>query len=66
MIDFVKTARQRDVRTPSAKQVLKGLNASGVEHWRRYRPELQPILETLEPWARAFGYPSGVDGDLGA
>ncbi|HEY5072429.1 MAG TPA: sulfotransferase [Caulobacteraceae bacterium] len=43
--------------TPSATQVARGLNSRGVGQWRRYRPQLEPLLELLEPWARRFGYP---------
>lgn len=56
MRNFVETAKQRDVRTPSAPQVVKGLNTSGVGYWRNYERHLEPILPALQPWVERFGY----------
>jgi hypothetical protein len=56
MIDAAATARRRTVLTPSAAQVRAGLNAGGIGRWRAYAPGLSPILPTLEPWVRRFGY----------
>ena len=57
MRDFAETARRRPIRTPSARQVVKGLNRAGVGAWRPYAVELRPVLPTLEPWVKALGYP---------
>jgi tetratricopeptide (TPR) repeat protein len=56
MRNFVETARGRDVRTPSANQVLQGLSSEGVGQWRRYEKHLQSILPTLQPWVDQYGY----------
>lgn len=56
MLDFAAGARQRAILTPSAAQVRKGLYQDGVGQWRRYRKEMAPALEILEPWVRRFGY----------
>jgi Tfp pilus assembly protein PilF len=56
MRNFVETAMVRDIRTPSAKQVRRGLNASGVSYWRNYERHLAPALPILQPWVEAFGY----------
>ncbi len=56
MRNFVDTAKRRDIRTPSAKQVRAGLNRSGVAYWRRYERHLQGQFQTLAPWVEAFGY----------
>ncbi|MBV9692331.1 MAG: sulfotransferase, partial [Alphaproteobacteria bacterium] len=53
---FAETARQRDIWTPSSTQVIKGLNAEGVEQWRHYREQLAPAMPILRPWIDAFGY----------
>lgn len=58
MLDFVSTARRRDIRTPSADQVRQGLNRSGMAQWRRYQSQLAPVLPTLGPWVERFGYPA--------
>ncbi len=49
--------RAADSATPSAGQVARGLNSEGVGQWRRYAKQLAPILQTLEPWVKRFGYP---------
>ena len=46
-----------DPRTPSDIQLRRGLNMDGLGQWRRYRAELRPVLDTLEPWVARFGYP---------
>jgi len=53
---FADKARARDIWTPSATQVVKGLNAEGVEQWRHYREQLAPAIPTLRPWIKAYGY----------
>jgi tetratricopeptide (TPR) repeat protein len=58
MLDFPETARSRRVRTPSARQVVRGLYSQGVGQWRSYRAELEPVLPLLAPWVEAFGYPA--------
>lgn len=57
MRDFAGVARARGVATPSAKQVVREINASGVGQWRRYARELAPVLPILQPWVSRFGYP---------
>ncbi len=54
--DFANTAKTRQIRTPSAAQVVRGLNRDGVAAWRPYAPMLAPILPILEPLALAHGY----------
>jgi hypothetical protein len=45
-------------RTPSDIQLARGLNADGIGQWRRYEPQLAPVLGILEPWVKQFGYPA--------
>ncbi|MDB5467423.1 MAG: hypothetical protein JWQ46_2185 [Phenylobacterium sp.] len=56
MRNFVETANQRDIRTPSADQVRRGLNSEGVGQWRRYGDSIEVIKPILAPWVEAFGY----------
>jgi tetratricopeptide (TPR) repeat protein len=58
MRDFSETAKRRTIRTPSASQVVRGLNAEGVARWRPYGPALAPALPILAPWVERFGYPA--------
>jgi hypothetical protein len=37
--------------------VARGLSDSGVAQWRRYQPQLQPVLAMLAPYVARFGYP---------
>jgi hypothetical protein len=57
MRNFVATANERDIRTPSAAQVRRGLNNQGVGQWRRYGKAIGVIEPILAPWVEAFGYP---------
>jgi hypothetical protein len=56
MRNFVETAQRRDIRTPSARQVVKGLDRSGVGYWRNYAQALAPVTPNLQPWISKFGY----------
>jgi tetratricopeptide (TPR) repeat protein len=58
MRDFASVARTRGVATPSARQVVREINRSGVGQWRRYARELEPVLPILQPWVSRFGYPA--------
>jgi hypothetical protein len=54
--DYAATARQRNIATPSAPQVVEPLYTSSQGKWRNYAKELAPYLPTLAPWVKAFGY----------
>ena len=56
MAGFVETAAGRDIRTPSAGQVTRGLNRDGIGAWKPYAEQLQPVLPTLDPIAVRYGY----------
>ncbi|HEY2035855.1 MAG TPA: sulfotransferase [Steroidobacteraceae bacterium] len=65
MADFAPRTRARERLTPSTAQLAKGLNAAGLGHWRRYRPELEPVLPVLAPWVEHFSYGEpGTSGGL--
>jgi tetratricopeptide (TPR) repeat protein len=57
--DFAEKSKGRAIATPSATQVIKGLNREGVGQWRHYREQLAPIIPTLRPWIEAFKYQGG-------
>jgi tetratricopeptide (TPR) repeat protein len=54
--EFANTARDRQIRTPSAAQVRQGLYATGAGQWRRYAAHLEPVMPILRPWIERFGY----------
>ncbi|HYD87339.1 MAG TPA: sulfotransferase [Vitreimonas sp.] len=56
MLRYRETALQRDINTPSARQVVQPLYTRSVARWRRYENELAPVLPLLTPWAVRFGY----------
>jgi tetratricopeptide (TPR) repeat protein len=56
MRDVAATAKARDVKTPSAAQVSRGLNKDGAGQWRHYAKQLAPVLPVLQPWVQRFGY----------
>ena len=64
MGDFALRAQKRSVLTPSTAQLVRGLNTEGLGQWRRYAPDLLPVLPLLEPWVKRFYYDAtrGVPG----
>ncbi|HEY2843493.1 MAG TPA: sulfotransferase, partial [Bryobacteraceae bacterium] len=56
MREFATMAQSRDIDTPSASQIVKGLYARGIGQWRPYRQQLAPVLPRLAPWVERFGY----------
>ena len=56
MADFAPRAQHRTILTPSAAQLARGLNASGVGHWRRYETQLAPVLPLLAGWVSHFRF----------
>ncbi|HEX4198433.1 MAG TPA: sulfotransferase [Caulobacteraceae bacterium] len=58
MLDFAETARSREIRTPSARQVRRGLYSEGVDQWRAYAAQMAPVMPLLAPWVEKFGYPA--------
>lgn len=58
LFNFAAKARTRGIATPSAAQVVRGLNRDGQGTWRRYREQMTPVLPILEPWVQRFGYAS--------
>jgi len=58
MLAYRETALQRDINTPSARQVIEPIYARSVGKWRRYADELAPVLPLLNQWVERFGYPT--------
>ena len=52
---FAETAQGRTVRTPSGKQLVRGLY-SGAGQWKPYARHLERVLPILQPWIERFGY----------
>ena len=56
VLDYREFAPSQDIRTPSYRDVSSALYKRSIGRWTRYRDQLQPILPTLAPYVRAFGY----------
>jgi hypothetical protein len=57
MADFAGAVSDRDVATPSAVQIARGLNADSIGQWRRHGGPMATVLSLLAPWVARFGYP---------
>ena len=53
---FHEHARQKPVRSPSYSDVTKPIFKSAVGRWRNYQKHLEPWLEKLMPFVKAYGY----------
>ena len=56
MLNFFLHARGRDIKTPSASQVVQPIYTTSRKKWRRYADELRLIESVLAPFVEAFGY----------
>lgn len=54
---FAARAKAQNIDTPSGAQLVRGLSQAGLEQWRRYAPQMQPVLPMLAPFVTRFGYP---------
>ncbi len=55
--NYAETATRRDrIATPSYDQVTQPLYTRARGRWERYREQMQPVLPTLLPWVKRFGY----------
>jgi hypothetical protein len=58
MGDFAARVQAREHATPSTAQLARGLDSSGIGHWRHYGAPLQSIIPVLQPWVDRLGYPA--------
>lgn len=56
VLGFDEHARQKLVRSPTYADVTKPVFKTAVGRWRHYQKYLEPHLEMLAPFAKAFGY----------
>lgn len=56
VLNFDRTAKERNIRTPSRTQVTKKIYASARGRWHRYREFMGDVPEILRPWSVKFGY----------
>ena len=58
LADFAGRGRRGEVASASAAQISRGLYSDGAGQWRRYRAQLEPVMDRLRPWVERFGYPA--------
>jgi tetratricopeptide (TPR) repeat protein len=56
VLGFDKHARQKVVRSPTFADVTQPVYKRAVGRWRNYQKFLEPHLEKLEPFVKAWGY----------
>jgi len=56
MGDFAARVQAREHATPSTAQLARGLDRSGIDQWKNYHAQLQPILAVIEPWVQRLGH----------
>ncbi len=57
VLDYRTHARQRGViNTPSYTQVTEAIYQHAKYRWIRYKPQLSPVIDRVQPLAEAFGY----------
>ena len=56
VLGFDKHAQTKIVRSPTYAEVKKPIFKTAVGRWRNYQKYLEPHLEKLEPFIKAFGY----------
>lgn len=54
--EYHEKARESAITTPSYRQVTQPLYSDAAGRWTGYRPQLEPFLERLQPYAERFGY----------
>jgi hypothetical protein len=56
VLKFYEHAREKMVRSPTYKDVTQPVYNRAVGRWQHYAKHLEPILETLQPFVKEFGY----------
>ena len=56
VLGFDEHARQKMVRSPTYADVTQPVYKRAMGRWRNYQKYLEPHLEKLAPFAKAFGY----------
>jgi tetratricopeptide (TPR) repeat protein len=56
VLGFDQHAREKAVRSPTYADVTQPVYKRAMGRWRNYQKYLEPHLEKLEPFVKAFGY----------
>jgi tetratricopeptide (TPR) repeat protein len=56
VLKFYEHAREKIVRSPTYRDVTQPVYQKSIGRWQNYAQHLEPILTTLEPFVKEFGY----------
>jgi hypothetical protein len=56
VLKFYEHAREKLVRSPTYKDVTQPVYHKSVGRWQHYARHFEPVLKTLEPYVKEFGY----------
>ena len=56
VLRFNEHARNKVVRSPTSTDVTRPIFKTAIGRWHNYQKYLEPCLEKLEPFVKAFGY----------
>jgi tetratricopeptide (TPR) repeat protein len=56
VLKFYEHAREKVVRSPTYKDVTQPVYQRSVGRWQHYARHFEPVLETLAPYVKEFGY----------
>jgi tetratricopeptide (TPR) repeat protein len=56
VLKFYEHAREKMVRSPTYKDVTQPIYQRSIGRWQHYAKHLEPILTSLQPFVKEFGY----------
>jgi tetratricopeptide (TPR) repeat protein len=56
VLQFHQHAREKHVRSPTYEAVTTPIHSRAIGRWQNYAKYLDPVMETLEPFVKEFGY----------
>lgn len=56
VLDFNQHAKGKSVYSPTYADVIKPIYKGAIGRWKNYSKHLEPYLDKLEPFVKAFGY----------
>ena len=62
MLGFDRRAREKGyIGTPSYNQVIEPVNSKGLDRWKKYGREFEPLLPRLDPLLQRWGYTAAIE-----
>lgn len=54
--DYLQSTRHKYVHSPTFAEVRKPAHQRSVGRWKHYEKQLEPFLDSLQPFMEALGY----------